>query len=115
VLLVIWNRLDLARRDVSLRFFFAVSFSFFHCHFLHDLLMVHLNDTDSLTSKFFCITLIHCITVQEETDVIRSLDLLYRRVEVQLFSIKRSLFSIFVKLLALATKVLWLYNVKSLL
>lgn len=64
VLMVIWNRLDLARRDVSRFHTFALIYKYQvprSCHF----------------SIFTA-----CVFSQEEKDAIRSLDLLYRRVEV---------------------------------
>lgn len=57
--MIIWNRLDLARRDVT----------FFPCDF-HDEMFPLI-----LWSSLLCY-------FQDEKDAIRSLDLLYRRVEV---------------------------------
>ena len=64
VLMIIWNRLDLARRDVR-RYIYSLSPAF---QFL-------------FLPNQSCVVL-YCVLLQDEKDAIRSLDLLYRRVEV---------------------------------
>lgn len=64
VLMIIWNRLDLARRDVR-RYIYSLSPAF---QFL-------------FLPNQTCVVL-YCVLLQDEKDAIRSLDLLYRRVEV---------------------------------
>lgn len=67
--MIIWNRLDLARRDVI---YVPLSYAFLH----HDFFFFFLpNQTCVILWSCFCV-------LQDEKDAIRSLDLLYRRVEV---------------------------------
>lgn len=65
VLLVIWNRLDLARCDV--------------CFFQIPLILIYLF---ILEGAEFNVLTYNWLFLQDEKDAVRSLDLLYRRVEV---------------------------------